>query len=86
MQRPSRRQSAGRGRVQLRALLKYVPAVFKYVMIFATLIALVIAYRAAASASLFQLRAIDVTGATRVSSEEVSAVTRRAVARTGVAK
>ncbi len=84
VQRPSRRQGAGGGRVQLRTLLRYVPAVFKYVMILATVIALVIAYRAAASASLFQLRAIDVTGATRVSSEEVSAVTRRAVARTGV--
>jgi len=84
VQRPSRRQSAGRGRVQLRVLLRYVPGVLKYVMILATVIALVIAYRAAASASLFQLRATDVTGATRVSSEEVSAVTRRAVARTGV--
>ena len=84
VQRPSRRQGAGGGRVQLRTLLRYAPAVFKYVMILATVIALVIAYRAAASASLFQLRAIDVTGATRVSSEEVSAVTRRAVARTGV--
>jgi len=38
----------------------------------------------AASASLFQVRTIDVTGTSRTSAEEIEGLTRRAVTRTGV--
>jgi cell division septal protein FtsQ len=41
-------------------------------------------YRAAASASFFQVRAVDVSGTTRVSAEEVRTVVRRAAQGTGV--
>jgi cell division septal protein FtsQ len=44
----------------------------------------IVGYRAAASASLFQARSIDVTGASRVSTDEIMGLTRRAAARTGV--
>ena len=87
MQRPTRRESAagrGSGRNVFRTLLGYVPTVFKYVIAVAALIALVLGYRAAASASLFQVHSIDVSGTSRVPAEEITAVTRRAVSRTGV--
>jgi len=48
------------------------------------MVTLFIGYRAAASASLFQVRSIDVTGTSRTSADEVESLTRRAVARTGV--
>jgi cell division protein FtsQ len=48
------------------------------------LIFLFIGYRAAASAEFFRMRSIDVTGASRVSREDIEGLTRRAVARTGV--
>jgi len=38
----------------------------------------------AASAAMFQVRSIDVTGTSRTSAEEIEGLTRRAVARTGV--
>src|SRR5262249_44923446 len=53
-------------------------------VVLAAVVALAIGYRAAASASLFQVRAIDVSGTARVSAEEVASITRRAVVRTGV--
>jgi len=86
VQRPTRRERAAvrPDRARLRALLAYVPAVFKYVVVLAAVIALALGYRAAASASLFQVRAIDVTGTSRTSAEEIAAMTRRAVSRTGV--
>ena len=87
VQRPTRRESAARrtsGRNLFRTLLGYVPAIFKYVMAAAALIALVLGYRAAASASLFQVQSVDVSGASRVSTEEITTVTRRAVSHTGV--
>jgi len=45
---------------------------------------LFVGYRVAASASLFQVRGIDVTGTSRTSAEEIEGLTRRAVAKTGV--
>ena len=47
-------------------------------------VTLVVGYRVAASASLFQVRNIDVTGTSRTSADEIEGLTRRAVARTGV--
>jgi len=87
VQRPTRRERAAvhrSDRTPFRTLLGYVPAVFKYVLVLAAVIALALGYRGAAYASLFQLRAIDVTGTSRTSVEEIAAVTRRAVSRTGV--
>jgi cell division septal protein FtsQ len=86
-QRPARRESAaalGADRSPLRALAGYLPAAFKYVLVLAALIAIVIGYRAAASASLFQVRTVDVNGTSRTSADEIATLTRRAVSRTGV--
>jgi cell division protein FtsQ len=87
VQRPVRREramAASSGRNPLRALYAYVPSALKFVVVLAVLVALFLGYRAAASASLFQVRKIDVTGSSRTSAEEIAGVTRRAVARTGV--
>jgi cell division septal protein FtsQ len=87
VQRPARRDNSGAGRtrnISVRALFGYVPSALKFVLVILVLITLVVGYRVAASASLFQARNIDVTGTTRTSAEEIEGLTRRAVARTGV--
>src|SRR5262249_36470826 len=66
-----------------RTLFAYVPAALKVALAILILITLIIGYRAAASASLFQVRTIDVTGTTRTSAQEIESFTRRAVLRTG---
>src|SRR5438132_12482229 len=86
-QRPARREGGTGNRSDrnpLRALFGYVPAALKYVLVLAAVIAIVIGYRAAASASLFQARTIDVSGTSRTSPEGFTLLTRRAVSRTGV--
>jgi cell division protein FtsQ len=56
----------------------------KFIFVILTVVTLIVGYRVAASASLFQVHVIDVTGASRTSAEEIEGLTRRAVARTGV--
>jgi cell division septal protein FtsQ len=65
-------------------LFGYLPAALKVVLAVLVLLTLIVGYRVAASAALFQVRTIDVTGTTRTSAEEIEGLTRRAVARTGV--
>ena len=86
VQRPARRNnSSGWARkFSPRALLGYAPWALKFILAILILGGLFVGYRVAASASLFQLRSIDVTGTSRTSAEEIEGVTRRAVARTGV--
>jgi cell division septal protein FtsQ len=67
-----------------RALFAYLPAALKVGLAVLILITLIVGYRVAASAALFQVRTIDVTGTSRTSAEEIEGLTRRAVARTGV--
>jgi cell division protein FtsQ len=87
VQKPARRDGspASRGRnFSLRALFAYVPKALKFVMALVILIAAIVGYRMAASAALFQVQAIDVSGTSRTSAEEIQGLTRRALARTGV--
>jgi cell division protein FtsQ len=87
VQRPARRGNAPISRTRkfsLRALFAYVPSALKVVLAILAVIFLFIGYRAAASAALFQVRSIDVSGTSRVSREDVEGLARRAVARTGV--
>lgn len=85
VQRPSRRDGspAARG-FSPRALFGYLPVAMKVILGILILATLIVGYRVAASAALFQVRTIDVTGTTRTSAEEIESLTRRAVARTGV--
>src|SRR5438874_12443642 len=87
VQRPARRDGSAAGRtrnVSLRALFGYVPFALKGLLAILTIIMLIVGYRAAASASMFQVRGIDVIGASRTAADEIEGLTRRAVARTGV--
>jgi cell division protein FtsQ len=87
VQRPARRDGSAAGRVRefsFRALFGYVPFALKGILAILTIIMVIVGYRAAASASMFQVRGIEVTGASRTSAEEIEGLTRRAVARTGV--
>ncbi|MDT4954609.1 MAG: cell division protein FtsQ [Acidobacteriota bacterium] len=88
VQRPARRdrghssshaKSSGLNRV-----LAYLPRFGKIGL--AIIIGLLIfaGYRAAASASFFQARNVDVSGTSRASSDEIKATVRRGVAQTGV--
>jgi len=65
-------------------LFGYVPSALKFILVILAVVTLIVGYRVAASASLFQVRGVDVTGASRTSAEEIEGLTRRAVARTGV--
>ena len=86
-QRPTRRE---RGRealgTRLRAMLGYVPAFLKLILAIATGILIFAAYRAAASASFFQVHKIEIQGTSRVSVDEVQAIVRKEVEKTGVWK
>src|SRR6266852_741933 len=87
VQRPARRggREASRPRsFSPRALFGYVPSALKVVLAILARMATFIGYRVAASAAMFQVRSVDVTGTSRTSAEEIEGLTRRAVARTGV--
>src|SRR6266446_3411584 len=87
VQRPARRGGTNADRAKgfsPRVLFAYVPSVLKFILVILAVVFLIVGYRVAASASLFQVRGVDVTGASRTSAEEIEGLTRRAVARTGV--
>ena len=87
VQRPARRGNSGARAARtfsLRTLFGYVPSALKLILGILVVITLIVGYRVAASASLFQVRSIDVVGTSRTSAEEIEGLTRRAVTRTGV--
>ncbi len=87
LQRPARRGSSGGGQrrnFSIRGLFRYVPKVLKIAVALLLVATFIIGYRAAASAALFQVRAVDVAGTSRISAEEIESLVRRAVAQTGV--
>ena len=86
-QRPARRESPGEAFVaRLRAVLGYVPAFLKIVLAIVVGVIIFAGYRAAASASFFQLRKVEVQGTSRVSTDEVQTLVRKEVEKTGVWK
>jgi len=86
-QRPTRRESGGAVLVtRLRSVLGYVPAFLKVVAAIVVGIVIFAGYRAAASASFFQVRKVEVQGTSRVSADEVQSLVRREVEKTGVWK
>lgn len=85
-QRPARRDGrpVESPMFSLRSLSRYIPRALKVAVVMLAIIGLAIGYRAASSASLFQVRAVDVVGTSRTSAEEIESLVRRAVSRTGV--
>lgn len=88
VQKPARRDraaTAGRARDgRLRKLLAYFPLAGKAMLAIFAGVLLFAGYRAAASASFFQARSVDLNPTTRASAEEITRVVRRATAQTGV--
>jgi cell division septal protein FtsQ len=89
VQRPARRdrQASARGRGAdsgLRKILGYLPTITKIVLAIAAGVLVFAGYRAAASASFFQVRSVDVAGTARVSQDEVKTLVRRTVQPVGV--
>src|SRR5207237_9784288 len=86
-QRPARRDGSPAARTRSlspRAVFAYVPKALKFVLAIFVLVTLIVGYRVAASAALFQVQNIDVSGTSRTSADEIAGLPRRATARTGV--
>jgi len=83
-QRPAKRGPNETIGVRLKSLLGYVPLALRISVIAIIALIVFVGYRAAASASFFQVRAIETRGASRASVEDVKSVVRRDVNQTGV--
>lgn len=83
-QRPAKRASGEPMATRLRSLLGYVPTALRIAVVAIVCLLVVIVYRAAASASFFQIRKVETKGAARASVEDIQAVVRREVSSTGV--
>ncbi len=83
-QRPAKRASAESIGARLRSLLTYVPTALRIAVVAVVCLLVVIVYRAAASASFFQIKKVETKGAARASVEDIEALVRREVSATGV--
>lgn len=83
LQKPARREREPLG-TRLRTLLGYAPIALKIILLVATGIVVFLGYRAAASASFFQVRNVETRGASRASTEAIERVVRHDVGQTGV--
>lgn len=83
-QKPARRDSAEPMSSRLRSLLGYVPTVLKLALAIVIGVLVFAGYRAAASASFFQVRRVEVQGVSRVSADEVKSIVTKEGEKTGV--
>jgi cell division protein FtsQ len=83
-QRPAKRGSNENITARLRSLLTYVPLALRIGVIAIIALIAFVGYRAAASASFFQVRTIETRGASRASVDDIKNVVRRDVSETGV--
>ena len=83
-QRPAKRASGESIGARLRSLLGYVPTALRLAAIAIVCLLVVVVYRAAASASFFQIKKVETKGASRASVADIQAVVRRDVSETGV--
>lgn len=82
-QRPSRRESGADGS-RLRNMLGYVPTALKVALAVVMGVLIFVGYRAAASASFFQVRRVEVQGTNRVSKDDVQLMVRKEAEQAGV--
>jgi cell division protein FtsQ len=83
-QRPAKRGANESIGARLRSLLTYVPLALRIGVIAIIALIAFVGYRAAASASFFQVRTIETRGASRASVDDIKNVVRRDVSETGV--
>ena len=83
-QRPAKRGANESIGTRFKSILGYVPLALRIGVIAIIGLIAFVGYRAAASASFFQVRAIETRGVSRASSDEIKNVVRRDVSETGV--
>ena len=83
-QRPAKRSANETIAARLKSLLGYVPLALRIGVIAIIGLIAFVGYRAAASASFFQVRTIETRGASRASVEDIKGVVRHDVSDTGV--
>jgi cell division protein FtsQ len=83
-QRPAKRGSNEPISVRIKSVLGYVPLALRIGVIAIIALIAFVGYRAAASASFFQIRTVETRGAARASVEDIKTVVRRDVSETGV--
>lgn len=83
-QRPAKRAPAESIGARLKSLLGYVPLALRIGVIAIICLIAFVGYRAAASASFFQIRTVETRGAARASVNDIETVVRRDVSQTGV--
>src|ERR1041385_855927 len=83
-QRPSKRGANETIGARLKSLLGYMPLALRIGVIAVIALIVFVGYRAAASASFFQVRTIETRGAARASVEDIKNVVRHDVNQTGV--
>jgi cell division protein FtsQ len=83
-QKPSRRDSSETFGARLRTVLAYAPTVLKVMLAVAIGVVVFLGYRAAASASFFQVRKVEAAGINRASLSSIQSVVRNDVRETGV--
>ena len=83
-QRPAKRGSNEPMSVRIKSVLGYVPLALRIGVIAIIGLIVFVGYRAAASASFFQIRNVETRGAARASVEDIKTVVRRDVSETGV--
>ena len=83
-QKPARRESGEPFSTRLRALLAYVPSFLKLALAIIIGVLVFAGYRAAASASFFQLRNVEVQGTSRLQPADIQALVKQSVEKTGV--
>jgi cell division protein FtsQ len=83
-QKPAKRASSEPIGARLRSLVGYIPTALRIGVIAIVCLLVVIVYRAAASASFFQIKTVETKGAARASVEDIQATVRRDVGATGV--
>ncbi len=83
-QKPARRASGEPLAARFKSLLGYVPLALRIGVFAIILLIGFVGYRAAASASFFQIRTVETKGASRASANDIQGVVRRDVSETGV--
>ena len=83
-QRPVRRDSGASVAGRLRQLINYVPAILKVGLVLTIGVLVFLGYRAAASASFFQVKNIQTRGVSRASNESIISAVRSDLTETGV--
>lgn len=83
-QRPAKRSPVESIGARLRSLVGYIPTALRIAVIAIVCLMVVVVYRAAASASFFQIKKVETKGASRASVTDIQSTVRRDVAATGV--